>query len=192
MRATPAQALSRPRSPEPGRQARRHHVLPRRLVPLLQHHPAHLPGAARAPAGRAQHRRTRHLPVLDHPRSPSVDYIRRRNLSSDEGDPQPRWSAPHPEHASTPWESAARNDAQRYSPCISGTIREHRVNVCQVAPVLHQMKWALERARCSYPLFISGPARPRDKQWVQCHPPRRPFTGQGGGASGTGRGPPRG
>ena len=62
-----------------------------------------------------------------------------------------------PEPASTPQESAAGNDAQRYSPCISGTIRERRVNVSQVAPVLHQMKLALEEARYSYPLFISGP-----------------------------------
>jgi hypothetical protein len=36
---------------------------------------------------------------------------------------------------------------------------------CQVMRVLDQMKLALVRARCSYPLFISGPARPRDKQW---------------------------
>jgi hypothetical protein len=52
-----------------------------------------------------------------------------------------------PEHVSTPWQSAAGNDAQRYSPCISGIIREQRVNVSQVAPVLHQMKLALEEAR---------------------------------------------
>ena len=48
---------------DPGRQARRHRVLPRRLVPLLQHRPAHLPGAARARSRRARHQPDRHQPA---------------------------------------------------------------------------------------------------------------------------------
>lgn len=48
-----------------------------------------------------------------------------------------------------------------------------RVNVGQVMRVLHQMKPATEEARYSYPLFISGPARSRDKQWEQRRNARR-------------------
>ena len=48
-----------------------------------------------------------------------------------------------------------------------------RVNVGQVMRVLHQMKPVTEEARYSYPLFISGPARPRDKQWERRRRARR-------------------
>jgi hypothetical protein len=43
-------------------------------------------------------------------------------------------------------ELPAQNGIWCYSSCSSGTITGFRANVCQVAPVLHQMKLALERA----------------------------------------------
>jgi hypothetical protein len=64
----------------------------------------------------------------------------------------PAIQAPAPRNART-W---PRNDSQRYSPCLCGTLREILAEVCEVMRVLHLVKPATVRASYCYSIFTSG------------------------------------
>jgi hypothetical protein len=69
----------------------------------------------------------------------------------------PQLSARRAGHGRGERQSAPQNDSISYFPCLRGPFEHYLFSVCQAIQVLRLMKLALDEARYTYPLFISGP-----------------------------------